>query len=79
MKRQLQKKIYIFIGTAMLYSLSANAQIVYTDINPDVSSNPAIDVLYCDHNNLTTLDFSTNLTFLDCEYNQLTSLGVETK
>ena len=63
----------------MLYSLSAYAQIVYIDIHSDVSANPAIDVLYCDHNNLTTLNFSTNLTFLDCEYNQLTSLDVETK
>jgi hypothetical protein len=35
MKTQLLKKIYAFITTAMLFSASATAQIVYTDINPD--------------------------------------------
>ncbi|MEO8149178.1 MAG: T9SS type A sorting domain-containing protein [Bacteroidia bacterium] len=35
MKQQLQKKLYAFIVTAMLFSTSANAQIVYTDVNPD--------------------------------------------
>lgn len=37
MKKQLQKKFYAFIVTAMMFSASANAQIVYTDINPDIS------------------------------------------
>ena len=36
-KKQLLKKLYAFIVTAMLFSASANAQIVYTDINPDVT------------------------------------------
>lgn len=35
MKKQLQKEIYAFIVTAMMFSLSANAQIVYTDVTPD--------------------------------------------
>lgn len=35
MKRQLQKKLYAGIVTAMMFSISANAQIVYTDIAPD--------------------------------------------
>ncbi|MFM9943741.1 MAG: T9SS type A sorting domain-containing protein [Bacteroidia bacterium] len=35
MKKQLQKKLSAFIVTAMMFSASANAQIVYTDIVPD--------------------------------------------
>ena len=42
MKKQLQKKIsaclpvgMAFIVTAMMFSASANAQIIYTDVNPD--------------------------------------------
>jgi len=37
MKKQLLKRLSAFIVTAMLFSASANAQIVYTDINPDTS------------------------------------------
>ncbi len=37
MKKQLLKVVYAFITTAMMLSASANAQIVYTDINPDTS------------------------------------------
>ncbi len=36
MKKQLLKKISAFIISAMLFSVSANAQIVYTDVNPDI-------------------------------------------
>jgi hypothetical protein len=36
MKKQLQKNLYAFIVTAMMFSVSVNAQIVYTDVNPDV-------------------------------------------
>ena len=35
MKKQLLKKLTAFIVTAMMFSASANAQIVYTDVNPD--------------------------------------------
>ena len=35
MKKQLLKKLSAFIFTAMLFSASANAQIVYTDVTPD--------------------------------------------
>lgn len=35
MKKQLLKKLSTFIVTAMLFSVSANAQIVYTDVIPD--------------------------------------------
>jgi len=37
MKNQLSKKLSAFITTAMLLAASAHAQIVYTDVNPDVS------------------------------------------
>ena len=35
MKKQLLKKLSAFIVSAMLFSASANAQIVYKDVNPD--------------------------------------------
>ena len=43
MKKQLLKKLSAFIFTAILFSASANAQIVYTDVNPDtvISTPPA--------------------------------------
>jgi hypothetical protein len=34
-KKLLQKKLSTFIFTVMMFSVSANAQIVYTDVNPD--------------------------------------------
>ncbi len=37
MKLQLLKKLSTFIVTAIMFSVSANAQIVYMDINPDTS------------------------------------------
>jgi hypothetical protein len=51
MKKQLQKKFYTclpkgmaFIVTAMMLSASANAQIVYTDVNPDVSLSCTVSI-----------------------------------
>ena len=35
MKKQLLKRLSAFIVTAMMFSASANAQIIYTDVNPD--------------------------------------------
>ena len=64
MKKQLLKNISAFIVTAMLFSVSANAQIVYTDVIPDsstaVSANPGqtITEYYdLDLNNDATNDF----------------------
>ena len=37
MKKQLLKKGYAFIVTAMMFSVSAHAQIVYTDVDPDLT------------------------------------------
>jgi hypothetical protein len=35
MKTQLQKKLSAFLVTAMLFSVCVNAQIIYTDVDPD--------------------------------------------
>ena len=34
--KQLQKKLSAFVALAILFSATANAQIIYTDVNPDV-------------------------------------------
>ena len=54
MKKQLLKKVYTFITTAMLFSASANAQIVYTDVNPDI-------LLNCSGNNVCSDEYSLDL------------------
>jgi hypothetical protein len=50
-----------FIVTAMMFSASANAQIVYTDVNPDVTINTNGGVYALDLNNDGITDF--NITF----------------
>ena len=81
MKKQLQKKLYAclpigmaFIVTAMLFSASANAQIVYTDVNPDTimscPNNPCNKSYSLDLNNDGTVDFT-----LRTVYNILTCSG----
>ncbi len=64
MKTQLLKKLSAFIVTAMLFSVSANAQIIYTDVVPDsstavsASSGQTITEYYdLDLNNDATIDF----------------------
>lgn len=44
----------------------------------DVSHNPQLEVLYCDHNGLAALDLSNNrnLRELNCEYDKLTDLDL---
>ena len=61
MKKQLLKKLSAFIVTAMLFSASANAQIVYTDVNPDLTINTNGGVYALDLNNDGITDF--NITF----------------
>ncbi|MFN0190351.1 MAG: T9SS type A sorting domain-containing protein [Bacteroidia bacterium] len=61
MKNQLSKKLYAFIVTAMMFSASANAQIVYTDVNPDVTINTNGGVYALDLNNDGITDF--NITY----------------
>lgn len=59
MKKQLLKKVSTFITTAMLFSASANAQIVYTDVNPDLTitqSSIGSSVHAVDINNDTITD-----------------------
>lgn len=52
MKKQLLKSISAFIVTVMMFSASANAQIVYTDVNPD-------STIYCAGN--CTLNYNLDL------------------
>ena len=54
MKKNLQKKLSAFIVTAMLFSVSANAQIVYTDVNPD-------STMYCHANFIIPVTKNYNL------------------
>lgn len=54
MKKQLQKKLSTFIVITMLFSASANAQIVYTDLIPN-------KVLSCSFNNPCSPDYSLDL------------------
>ena len=69
MKKLLQKKVSTFIVTAMLFSASTNAQIVYTDVNPDssvsviaITGNPAVyKDYYLDLNNDANSDFILNV------------------
>ncbi len=66
MKKQLSKKLSAFITTAMLFSASANAQIVYTDVNPDTTitqSTNGSSAYYLDINNdgLTDLTMTAML------------------
>lgn len=57
MKKQLQKKFFAIGVAAILFSASANAQIVYTDVNPDITSNSTNSTYKLDLNNDGTNDF----------------------
>ncbi|MBK9643390.1 MAG: T9SS type A sorting domain-containing protein [Saprospiraceae bacterium] len=59
MKKQLLKKLSGFIVTVLMLSVSANAQIVYTDVNPDTTI--ANRIYYLDLNNDGTTDDSIRL------------------
>ena len=67
MKKNLLKQISALIITAMLFSASANAQIVYTDVNPDTtvtcSTPPCSNSYNLDLNNDGTNDFVINHSF----------------
>ena len=85
MKKQLLKKFYAclpvgmaFIVTAMMFSVSANAQIIYTDANPDVTTSQGTYNL--DLNNDGTNDFvithSSTTTFCPPMYGPNLSIRV---
>jgi hypothetical protein len=61
MRKLIHKKFYAFIVTAMMFSANANAQIVYTDVNPDVTINTNGGVYALDLNNDGITDF--NITY----------------
>ena len=54
MKPQLLKKLYAFIVTAIMFSASANAQIVYTDVIPD-------STMYCGGTNICSKNYNLDL------------------
>ncbi|MEO8149644.1 MAG: T9SS type A sorting domain-containing protein [Bacteroidia bacterium] len=62
MKQQLQKKLYAFIVTAMMFYASATAQIIYTDVNPDTTlscfGGSCTKSYNLDLNNDGTVDFT---------------------
>ena len=63
MKKQLLKKFYAFIVSAMMFSVSANAQFVYTDIVPDsifTITSLATQTYNLDINGDGTTDFLIN-------------------
>ncbi len=62
MKKQLLKKFSSFIITAMMFSVSANAQIIYTDVIPDTTINTNGGVYALDLNNDGTTDFNITYT-----------------
>lgn len=65
-KKNLLKKCTAFIVSAMMYSASTNAQIVYTDLIPDktlsCSTTPCNQSYNLDLNNDGTTDFTLNAT-----------------
>ena len=71
MKKLLHKKFYAFIVTTILISASANAQIVYTDVNPDTTFNTNGGVYALDLNNDGITDF--NITFTTVAISQGTN------
>ncbi|MBK8845916.1 MAG: T9SS type A sorting domain-containing protein [Bacteroidetes bacterium] len=83
MKNLLSKKFYAFIVTAMLFSASANAQIIYTDVNPDTtvicSSSPCTQSYNLDLNNDGMVDFILNTYFdsLHCTASVFSPLAIK--
>ena len=66
MKKQLQKKFYAFIVTAMMFSASANAQIVYTDIIPDKTLSYGSYSLDLNNDGQSDFTFRAWYSFLSC-------------
>ncbi len=66
MKNQLLKKLSAFIITAMLFSVSAVAQIVYTDIIPDKTLNSGSYNIDLNNDGLNDFTFTAWWTFLGC-------------
>ncbi len=62
MKKQLLKEFCAFIVIAVMFSVSANAQIVYTDVNPDETINTNGGVYALDLNNDGLTDYTITFT-----------------
>ena len=74
MKKQLLEKLSAFICTAMMFSVSANAQIVYTDVIPDTTVNTNNGVYHLDLNNDGITDF--NITYTTAATGHSTHINV---
>ncbi len=74
MKKQLLEKLSAFICTTMMFSVSANAQIVYTDIIPDTTVNTNNGVYHLDLNNDGITDF--NITYTTAATGHSTHINV---
>ena len=57
MKKQLLKKLSAFIVSAMMLSVSAKAQIIYTDVIPDTTFNVSGDTCQLDLDNNGQADY----------------------
>ena len=69
MKKQLLKKFSTFIITAMMFSASANAQIVYTDVIPDSTMYCGLSIpIPCTKNYNLDLDNDANIDFILTAY-----------
>ena len=61
-KKQLLKKLKTFIVTAMMFSASVNAQVIYTDVIPDRIIDTTNSVYHLDLNNDGIIDYNINFT-----------------
>ena len=61
-KKQLLKKLKTFIVTAMMFSASVNAQVIYTDVIPDRIIDSTNSVYPLDLNNDGIIDYNINFT-----------------
>jgi hypothetical protein len=68
MKQQLLNNLYGFIYTAMMFSASANAQIVYTDVIPDSTLNCIVSRTPCSKNYNLDLNNDANNDFILIAY-----------
>lgn len=74
MKKQLQKIAFLFCVTIVSFCISSNAQIIYTDVNPDDTiqdlnlSAATYDVYHLDLNNDGITDFDLNQSYIKYSY-----------
>src|SRR6476469_2895178 len=77
MKTFLLKKIYITILAALLYIITVNAQIVYTDVNPNITldTNGALYNLNINNDGIADFKFDYNYRIYNCQCLMLRTSG----